>query len=70
MVPGETAIDVSVLEVTVSAAVPLIAPSAAVTALEPAATPVANPPEAIVATDELAVVQVAVEVISPVEPSL
>jgi hypothetical protein len=68
--PGETAIAVTVFGVTVSVAIPLIPVSAAVTALEPRAAPVASPSEPIVATDVLAVVQVAVEVTLAVEPSL
>jgi hypothetical protein len=61
---------VTVLEVTVRAAIPLTPLSAATTVVEPWAAPVATPVEPIVATDVLAVVQVAVEVTSPVEPSL
>jgi hypothetical protein len=73
-VPGEIVMEVSVGEPptaeTVSVAVPLTPVSAAVIALDPAATPVASPPALIVATDVLALVHVAVEVTSAVDPSL
>lgn len=57
-------------EVTASTAVPFTPLSEAVTVVEPLETPVASPAELIVATAELVTVQLAVEVILAVEPSL
>ena len=67
---GVTAMEVTVVAVTVSVAVPLTPLRVAVTSVDPAATPVANPPDEMVATVALAVVQVAVEVTLAVELSL
>ena len=68
---GATAIEVTVLAWTESVMAALVTPpSEAVTTLVPAATPVANPLAFIVATEEVAEVQVAVEVTFPVEPLL
>ena len=70
---GETAMDVIVVPVafvTLSAVVPVMPLSEALTLVEPPAAPVAKPPEFIVATVVLAVVQVAVEVTFAVEPLL
>jgi hypothetical protein len=70
--PGEIAIEVIVFTgaVTVRVAVPVTPLIAAVMVVEPAATPVANPAELIVATEGVAIVQLAVELILAVEPSL
>jgi hypothetical protein len=65
-----TDVTVSVAAVTVSAAVPLTLPTVAVIVLEPAAMLVANPAALIVATDTVPLVQVAVAVTDPVDPSL
>lgn len=71
---GETAIEISVGEVTavdtVSVAVPLTPFSAAVTVVDPAATAVASPPALIVAIDVVELLQVTVEVTFSVDPSL
>jgi hypothetical protein len=71
-VVGVTAIDVRVLAaaVTVRVAVPLIPFSAAVMVVLPAATAVARPAELMVAVAVLELVQVAVEVMLLVVPSL
>jgi hypothetical protein len=69
-VPGDTAIAVTVLAVTVSEALPLIPLRVAVTVVDPTATHVANPPEPIVATPVFPVVHFAAEVTTAVEPSL
>ena len=67
---GVTAMDVGVLTVTVSVAVPLTPLRAAVTVEDPAATPVARPAELMVATEVFDEVQVAVEVTLAVVPLL
>lgn len=67
---GETAMDVTFFVVTVRAAVALIPPTDAVTLVAPGATPVARPLEVTVATEALAVAQVAAVVTLAVELSL
>jgi hypothetical protein len=56
--------------VTVAAAVPIMPLNEAVTVVEPGATPVTSPPEPMVATDALELVQVAVDVTLAIEPSV
>ena len=68
-VAGETVMDVSALAVTVSVAVPLTLPAEAVMVVEPLATPVAIPAALMVAA-AVELVQVAVKVRFPVDPSL
>ncbi len=70
VVTGDNEIAVIALDVTVSVAFPVTPLSDAVTGVEPDATAVANPAELIVATAAFPVVQLAVEVILAVEPSL
>jgi hypothetical protein len=67
---GVTAIEVSTFGVTLSAALPLTPLKEAVTVVEPAATPVASPAALITAAAVVELVQVTVEVITAVEPSL
>jgi hypothetical protein len=64
------AMEVMVLAVTVSVAVPLTPLREAVMMLVPALTPVARPAVLMVATAVVALVQVAVLVTVAVEPSL
>ena len=66
---GVTAIEVRVGAVTVSLVVPLIEPKVAVIVEDPVATPVASPPEVMVATEVVPLVQVTWEVMLAVELS-
>jgi hypothetical protein len=67
---GDTVTAVTTFAATLRVAVPLTPPSDAVSVVEPAATPVARPAELIVATAEVATVQLADGVTFAVEPSL
>jgi len=67
---GEIEIAVTVFDVTLSAAAPLMAPIAAVTVVEPALTPTATPLEETVAAVAFELLQFAAEVTTAVEPSL
>jgi hypothetical protein len=69
-VPGEIARPTSAFAVTVSAAVPLTVPAEAVIVVEPIARPLASPAALTVAAEALELAHVAVEVKSPVDPSL
>ena len=69
-VPGATDRFISAFADTVRAAVALTLPTEAVTVVEPIATPSASPTELIDAAATLELAQVAVEVTSPVDPSL
>lgn len=67
---GDTEIEVTTFAFTVSVAVPLIPLSEAVTVAVPGVTPVAKPVEFTVAMDVVPLVQLAVELIFAVDPSL
>jgi hypothetical protein len=69
-VAGVTAIELTVLGVTVSAAIPLTLPTLAVIVDVPAATPVARPAVLMVAVAVLELVQVADVLTFAVDPSL
>ena len=69
-VPGETAIDVTALEATLSCAAPVTPLREADTVAEPGATPVAIPPAVMVTTAVLELDHVAEEVTSAVVPLL
>ncbi len=66
---GVTAIEVRVGAVTVSLVFPLTEPKVAVIVEDPVATPVASPPEVMVATEVVPLVQVTWEVMLAVELS-
>src|SRR5579859_7619029 len=69
-VAGVTAMEVTVLAVTVSVAVPVTPLTVAVIGVVPAATPVARPAALTVATVGFALAQIAVAVMLAVVPSL